>query len=244
MSIYTRHNGVWHRIQPTPAPTFSLPEVTTEGEVLTTTTDSYDWAPLAAYTKEESDAKYATTQYVDENAVVGDPGLVHLIRVNDTINSTTPLEIKNIFSANYANYLIKIDHIADTQDTHVSMRLMSGDTVIDGDTLYQWTRTTEGFDATVNRVGSQAGGGQAQWGMVANGENGQHRHSDIELHWPYVDGHYPTMSMHGTSSVAGLFRMSGYLADSSILDGVHLFMTQVGPSIQVWVNIYGYKDVA
>lgn len=243
MSIYTRHNGVWHRIQPTPAPAFSLPEVTAEGEVLTTTTDSYDWEPLAAYTKEESDAKYATTEYVDQNAVVGDPGLVHLIKVSDaTVTSTTPLEIKNVFSATYNNYLIKIDHIADAQDTHLSMRLMDGDTDIDGAGLYQWTRTTEGFDGTVDRVGSQSGGSQTQWGMVANGENGQHRHSDIELHWPYVNGHYPTMSMHGTSSVAGLFRMSGYLADGSILDGVQLSVPQVGPSMQVWVNIYGYKE--
>ena len=70
MSIYTRHNGAWHEVKPAVEPAFSLPDVTEEGEVLTTTTDSYGWAPLAAYTKEESDAKYATEEYVD-NAVVG-----------------------------------------------------------------------------------------------------------------------------------------------------------------------------
>ena len=70
MGIYTRHNGAWHEVKPPVEPAFSLPDVTAEGEVLTTTTDSYGWAPLAAYTKEESDAKYATEEYVD-SAVVG-----------------------------------------------------------------------------------------------------------------------------------------------------------------------------
>lgn len=80
MSIYTRHSGAWHEVKPSVEPAFSLPDVTAEGEVLTTTTDSYGWATLAAYTKEESDAKYATEEYVD-SAVIGggpSPGLVYL----------------------------------------------------------------------------------------------------------------------------------------------------------------------
>jgi hypothetical protein len=104
MSIYTRHNGSWHKVQPTPAPAFSLPEVTAEGEVLTTTTDSYDWEPLAAYTKEESDAKYATTEYVDQNAVVGSPGLIHLARVD--VAGAAEIIADNVFSSTYDVYKI------------------------------------------------------------------------------------------------------------------------------------------
>jgi len=105
MSIYTRHNGVWHRIQPTPAPTFSLPDVTAEGEVLTTTVDSYEWAPLAAYTKEESDAKYATEEYVDSAVITGGgPGILGIHTASANTDQQVTTETQEAFPGMFIRY--------------------------------------------------------------------------------------------------------------------------------------------
>jgi hypothetical protein len=170
MGIYTRHNGAWHEVKPPVEPAFSLPDVTAEGEVLTTTTDSYGWAPLAAYTKEESDAKYATEEYVNNNAVVGNGKVLQVVHQsgNQTIASTNNTDYEDVADMSIT--------ITPTQVTSKIMLMFNGAVDLASTNDYMVSRFR------IVKDGVLVEGGEGQYGisnLTGTGGRGHWAHTAI-----------------------------------------------------------------
>ncbi len=238
MSIYTRHSGAWHEVKPSVEPAFSLPDVTAEGEVLTTTTDSYGWATLAAYTKEESDAKYATEEYVDSAVITGDgpaPGLVHI--ETRAFSGVSSVILDDVFSSTYTNYLMVIENdTSEGSDLNFQWRA-SGDPAVNGYRI-AWSVTTD--------IGAVDDTSYVSQGRVDGYINSMGSPANLFSECSIINPFEPTKPSQMVSKILALSASqlnqgssgTGHTSLASY-DGIQLMLS--AGTMQGSVSIYGYS---